>query len=265
MKIKTNLLAILTLISISFIVSNCSNSEGTNISSIHIDSTISKSDEPIMNSKNKMEEDIVLSLDNYKFNLNKPFEKDLLKSLDTNDLAILRNSIYAKYGYIFSTKKYTNYFSQFSWYSPNSKVVEGQLNNIDKQNVKQITTLEEELEQLQFKSSKLGFLLVFPKSWKYKYRVEESDMGITVYFKPKKKVEDICGEFFSIINTESLDLNENFYDTIGDKKYFEAKNIKYFIGGPTDFAFPEEHPESNMFRKMKLEVEDVLKTLEPLK
>ncbi|QEK11412.1 YARHG domain-containing protein [Crassaminicella thermophila] len=263
MKLKINGLIVVFLICIIF--SSCSRNENTNTSSSKIVTTTITTSETAIDSKKKVEGDIILLLNNYEYNLNKPFEDNLLKNLNTNELSILRNSIFAKYGYIFSTQKYNDYFSQFSWYHPNSTDIQGKLNNIDKQNINKITTLEKKLTLLQFKSSKLGFSLTFPKSWEGKYRVEEYDMGITVYFKPKEQMKDMCGEFFSIINTESADLNENSYDTIGDKRYFEVNDIKYFIGRPTDFAFPEDHPESKVFYKMNLEVEEVLKTLKKLR
>lgn len=265
MKFKMNLFIVLGLICILFIFSGCLLNRDTNISNIDRNSNIVKTKKPTINNEKKIENDVVFVLNNYKFNLSKSFGYDLLKNLDANELSFLRNSIYAKYGYTFSAQKYIDYFSQFSWYSPTSKHVESKLNSIDKQNIRQIIALEKELMHLKFKSSKLGFSLVFPKSWKDKYRIEESDMGIVVYFKPKEKLEYKCGEFFSIINTTSPNFNENFYDAIGDNRYFEANNIKYFIGGPTDFAFPDDHPESKTFSKMNLEVADILKTLEQLK
>lgn len=116
-------------------------------------------------------------------------------------------------------------------------------------------------EELIYKNNKLGFSLVFPESWKDKYRIEENEMGITVYFKPKEKVEDGYGELFSIIK-KSDDLDEKSFDTIGEHRYFEAKGNTYIIGGPTDLSFPEEHSGFKTFLKMNGERIDVLKTLE---
>ncbi|WP_432667111.1 YARHG domain-containing protein [Wukongibacter baidiensis] len=264
MKIEKYLLTILTLICITIISSNCSHTDDTDNSNIDIQSTDAEVSKTTIMGESEIEGDVTLILDSYNFNLSEPFEDDLLKNLNENELSILRNSIYAKYGYKFSTKKYSDYFSQFSWYTPIDKNVEAKLNNIDKQNIKQIIALEKEQEPLQFKSSKLGFILTFPKSWEGKYRVEEFDMGITIYFKPEKKMDENYGEFFSIINTESPYADERIYDTVGDKRYFETDKNKYLIGGPTDFPFPEDHPEFEKFRKMNSEKHEVVKNLERL-
>lgn len=112
-----------------------------------------------------------------------------------------------------------------------------------------------------FKSDKLGFSLTFPESWKDKYRIEENDMGITVYFKPQEKVEDGQGRLFTLINKKSPNLHEDTLDTISDQRYFDAKGVTYVIGGPTDINFPEDHPEFNTFLKMGGERKEVLSTL----
>ncbi|MGH4123433.1 MAG: hypothetical protein ACREV6_10960 [Clostridium sp.] len=112
-----------------------------------------------------------------------------------------------------------------------------------------------------FKSDKLGFSIVFPETWKDKYRIEENDMGITVYFKPKEKIEDCYGKLFAFTNKNSVNFYEDSFDTVCDQRYFEAKGVTYVIGGPTDVNFPEDHSEFNTFLKMKGELKEALKTL----
>ena len=54
------------------------------------------------------------------------------------DLEILRNSIYAKYGYKFKREDLLNYFSQFSWYNPTTRdmaEVYNSMSDVEKYNI----------------------------------------------------------------------------------------------------------------------------------
>ncbi|GIM30364.1 hypothetical protein CPJCM30710_30300 [Clostridium polyendosporum] len=143
---------------------------------------------------------------------------------------------------------------------PNS-TPQKQTNNTDKNNDSKDET-KTTSQDIQYKNDKLGFSLTFPSDWKGKYRIQENDMSIFVYFSPKQKTDNSgSGLLFAIINKASKDFNENFFDTISDKKYFEAKGAIYFIGGPTDIGFNENNPEFSTYRKLKSEVPNVIKTI----
>ncbi|WP_105615335.1 DUF5050 domain-containing protein [Vallitalea okinawensis] len=68
-------------------------------------------------------------------------EEDL-ENLTLEELALARNEIYARKGYIFSTEKYRLYFESKSWYSPNSNFSEGDLNEYEKYNAQFIKQFE---------------------------------------------------------------------------------------------------------------------------
>lgn len=216
------------------------------------------------NSENKIEAPIKIIFDNYKFDLNESFEDASLQNLSLNELAIVRNAIYAKHGYTFSKQEYNEYFQQFDWYKPIRQDFELQLTNMDNNNIKKITDLEERLKKLQFKSNKLGFSMSFPISWENKYGIIEENWGITVYFKTPKTQLKYGAEFFSIMNAEDKDFNQYHHDTVSTKTFFEANGTKYFIGGPTDSPISEEHPELELFFKMRLDIPDILETIKPL-
>ena len=57
-------------------------------------------------------------------------------------LALIRNEIYARNGYVFSKQKYRDYFSSKLWYNPNPDFNEGVLNEIEKYNIQLIKSLE---------------------------------------------------------------------------------------------------------------------------
>jgi hypothetical protein len=66
-----------------------------------------------------------------------------LRSLSAKDLTYLRNSVYAKHGYVFNSQELNNYFKQFGWYHPNSSVTESALNSVEKTNVAFIKNFQE--------------------------------------------------------------------------------------------------------------------------
>jgi hypothetical protein len=79
-----------------------------------------------------------------------------------NELRILRNTIFAKYGYKFNSDDLTNHFSQFSWYEGNKTNVENELSSIDWTNIKLIQILE------NYYPTKIDYIFSFQHSGIYK-------------------------------------------------------------------------------------------------
>lgn len=117
------------------------------------------------------------------------------------------------------------------------------------------------VKSMEYKSDKLGFSFVFPKSWENKYSVKEDSTGVSVYFNPTKKTaKDGDGWLFSITK-KSKDLDEDIFDIVSATRYFEAKGVTYVIGGPSGLSFSDSNPEFNTFMKMHTEIPKVIKTL----
>ena len=72
------------------------------------------------------------------------FSESDLSPLSAKELTYLRNSVYAKHGYVFKSQELNNYFKQFGWYHPDSSVTEAALNNIEKTNVQFIKNYQEQ-------------------------------------------------------------------------------------------------------------------------
>ena len=66
--------------------------------------------------------------------------------LDIQDLELMRNEIFADYGYKFKSEKWQNYFQKKEWYKPLHDNVETQLSEIDKHNLKVIKEIEAKLK-----------------------------------------------------------------------------------------------------------------------
>lgn len=74
--------------------------------------------------------------------LNRLLKDDELERLDKDSLMILRNAIFAKYNYNFTSKYIKDHFLQFKWYTPKYNNVEKFLTEIDKKNIKKIKSKE---------------------------------------------------------------------------------------------------------------------------
>jgi len=93
-----------------------------------------------------------LDLAMYKAHQNKKLTKDDIKGLDLYALGILRNSIFAKYNYAFSSEFYQAYFNLFAFYNhyekkgKRTKNVNDKLTDIDKANIAFILNAEKKLK-----------------------------------------------------------------------------------------------------------------------
>lgn len=59
---------------------------------------------------------------------------EMLDELSKDELALLRNEIYARHGYVFNLEEYKTYFNRKSWYRPNEYFDESMFNAIEKAN-----------------------------------------------------------------------------------------------------------------------------------
>ncbi len=66
-----------------------------------------------------------------------------LEKLSDHDLFVARNEIYARHGYLFETGELSEYFFSKSWYHPSNVFNEGEINDIERQNVSSILAIEQ--------------------------------------------------------------------------------------------------------------------------
>lgn len=72
------------------------------------------------------------------------FTENDLSPLTAKELTYLRNSVYARHGYVFKSQELNNYFKKFSWYQPNPSVTDAALNSTEKANVEFIRNYQEQ-------------------------------------------------------------------------------------------------------------------------
>jgi len=70
-------------------------------------------------------------------------EKEELKDVDKETLALMRNEILARHGYPFQKAEYQEYFGSQSWYTENPDFDYNMLSKIEMNNVETIKKLEE--------------------------------------------------------------------------------------------------------------------------
>jgi len=71
-----------------------------------------------------------------------------LSQLDNRSLRLLRNMIYARHGYRFSSSDLTAYFRRFNWYNPRLDNVDRLLTDVDKYHIQMIQSFENRNENL---------------------------------------------------------------------------------------------------------------------
>ena len=70
--------------------------------------------------------------------------EDDLKEFSMEELSVMRNEIFAGYGYIFKSDKWKEYFSKQEWYTPRYENVNSWLTIIEKHNIDLILRLEKQ-------------------------------------------------------------------------------------------------------------------------
>lgn len=66
-----------------------------------------------------------------------------LEGMSDHDLFVARNEIYARHGYTFETGELSEYFSSKSWYHPTDIFNEGDISEVERQNISTILSVEQ--------------------------------------------------------------------------------------------------------------------------
>ena len=68
--------------------------------------------------------------------------KNDLKGFTKEELGFVRNEIFARHGYVFSSEKYNDYFGAKSWYTPDPSFTADMLTDTENKNIALIKELE---------------------------------------------------------------------------------------------------------------------------
>ncbi|MEI3337903.1 MAG: YARHG domain-containing protein [Clostridium sp.] len=96
-----------------------------------------------------------------------------IKNLSKEELAIARNEIFARHGYVFKMEEYKNYFKSKTWYkeNPSFSGSESELNEYEKANINLIKSYESnkinvtedgEINYFKYGNARFGFSIDYP-------------------------------------------------------------------------------------------------------
>lgn len=96
---------------------------------------------------------------------NVPYESEAYESanvvvvsgISSDELDIMRNEIFAEYGFIFKSPKWIGYFEKIHWYKPEFDNVDDKLTEIDKHNIKFILDYQRQYKDSNFKRDSIRF------------------------------------------------------------------------------------------------------------
>lgn len=170
--------------------------------------------------------------------------------LSLAELRILRNSIFAKYGYTFKSHDLKEHFYRFTWYKPNDNFSENIFSEIDENNIQKVLDFENQYRSKKIitieKNDLIGYwheLLVVPSGYAKRYAFHED--GKFEWFNNQM---DGSTRMHSIVGTWTIENNfvkvflSNYTWLFGDE--FELPYASY----ASDFVI-----ESNDYRDLRVD------------
>ncbi|MDW3195268.1 MAG: YARHG domain-containing protein [Cytophagales bacterium] len=162
-----------------------------------------------------------------------PIPEFVLKGKSANELRILRNEIFARYGYIFKSSDLTEYFKTKLWYKPKNTNVDDQLTDIDKSNIERILNFENLAKQDSFNPSIASETDAYFRVYKDPITGNKLETSRNVTFHRHFKYGTIrkvvertftgAEKFPTVIYAESTDPSKPFWETI---KYYDDLKFK---------------------------------------
>jgi len=128
-----------------------------------------------------------------------------LLALNTNELRLLRNEIFARRGYIFTSNDLREYFSKFDWYEPTfgADEIDVKLSDVDNNNIRLIKSIEDSKKLVRWNSDIQDYLDLIPDlqlplkficDKGFKPAVLDNELEIIKQFKPENAT--IIGKLF---------------------------------------------------------------------
>jgi len=184
-----------------------------------------------------------------------------LAVLSKNDLRILRNTIYAKYGLIFQSKDLTEHFSKFPWYQPQYNNVDNRLTAQDRRLIQDIQAFEDAKPNNNLKAADLvgTWLGIFPvpSGWVNNIVINRNNtiefgynsmaLGAVYSSKGTYKIEN--GFLVVLITEQNISVGDYFHEKYASAFEGMERNIKgkIIFETPIKMVFPVGNIKNTYF------------------
>jgi hypothetical protein len=160
--------------------------------------------------------------------LNNKITPQQLMNFNLDELRILRNMIYAKYGYRFTSSELREYFSQFSWYNGTESNVENLMTYTDHRNIRIIQGLENHYPFfISYKDVRLKDLSDINRYvfWQNRQYTVSENLLIIMGWSIDSKLFVALTEFHGMESVRIYDLWENKTLPIGFPYHYNLRNF----------------------------------------
>lgn len=166
----------------------------------------------------------------------------LLKACNKSQLALIRNTIFAKYGYRFKSVELQKHFAKFNWYKPKYDDVNSFLTAIDKINIQKILKQEKSYQEVPdrdkkphgLKSELVGLWHAGPMlaaGWGEKYLFYIDGHFRFDYADESKRIINFSGDWY--VKDNKLVLIKKNRIVIKGGKLEESPSGGYYVEGGT--------------------------------
>ena len=197
---------------------------------------------------NNNESDQIIMGDISLLNDEEPLKIMSIAKLTKSELRLLRNAIYAKYGYIFNSKDLSNYFKQFTWYKPTSTEIDNNMSKVDKLNIESIKEFEKmnkTTNNIKWDIRKVGVWQdshLIASGWSDRFVISE-DNKLEFLYSQMGELQQVNG----LIGTYTIKGNVLEFEI--NKISFVQHNLEVSYSGAFGFEWNESSTNSLTFDK----------------
>lgn len=225
---------------------------------IKVENNINDNEETTNNPAENNNETVIyeIQIGDHLINLDETVNSQILYNMSIEEIGFLRNAMFAKYGYIFKTQKYSNYFSNYEWYVPKYEVVDEYISEKDMERINRYLEYEKKKDtyiifEEQFESNNRLYKIILSLTNPYNNAIEYNNIIIyamnseneEIVFDLNKlnhRIDGIStdnGQFFDIYDGNNDGIDEIYFTEFGYASDIPRKLIISEIEGKYEILF----------------------------